>query len=204
MSIHAIIWDVGGVLERTEDIHPRQKLAEKLGVSVPYLEEIVFGNDDNFRVQLGEIEMAEHQGNVAKKLGLSENEMEGIFSEFFSGDVLDQELVDSIRGLKQNYCSAIISNYAKILRNKITNLWKIEDAFHYLICSAEVGLMKPRPEIYHLALEKIGFAANEAVFIDDFVENIEGAKNIGMHGILFKNKEQALGDLGKLLDISII
>ena len=64
--------------------------------------------------------------------------------------------------------------------------------------------MKPKPEIYHLALEKIGFAPHETVFIDDFVENIEGAKNIGMHGILFKNRTQALADLGKLLGISKI
>ena len=204
MGIHAIAWDVGGDLERTEDMQPRMTLAKRIGLPVFELEKIIFGNDDKYRVQLGEIDMADHQRNVAKKLDLPESTIENVFSEFFAGDVLDRELVKQILNLKQNYCSAIISNYAKVLRNKITDIWKIDDAFHYLICSAEVGLMKPNLEIYQLALEKIGFAPHETIFIDDFVENIEGAENIGMQGILFKNREQALADLGKLLETSKI
>lgn len=194
------MWDVGGVLERTDDLLPRQKLAEQLKIPVSDLSELIFGNKDKYRVQLGKISMEDHQRNVAAKLNLPEAEMEELFTEFFAGDILDIELVDYIRNLKQSYYSAIISNYSILLREKITNIWKIGDAFHHLIISAEVGLMKPGSEIFQFSLNKIGFSPQETVFIDDFIENVEGAKKIGMQGVLFQNKKQTLQDLELLLE----
>jgi FMN phosphatase YigB (HAD superfamily) len=40
----------------------------------------------------------------------------------------------------------------------------------------------------------------EAVFVDDFIENVDGCKAIGMHGIHFRSLEQTLSDLKLLLE----
>jgi epoxide hydrolase-like predicted phosphatase len=199
MTIHATLWDIGGVLERTEDLTPRQKVAERLGIDVPDLTRLLFGHTDSFRVQLGEITPEEHWENVRGQLDLSESEMVTVRQEFFAGDRLDLALVDDIRQLKHDYCTAVLSNYMVVLRDRITEEWDISDAFHHLIISAEVGMMKPQPEIYQFALETIGFDPQEAVFIDDFIDNVEGARAVGIHGILFTSPKQVRTELSKLL-----
>jgi len=199
MTIHAIIWDIGGVLERTEDLTPRQKVSDRLGVEMTELTRIFFGHTDNFRVQLGEITPEEHWENVRNQLDLTEQEMITARGGFFAGDKLDMDLVNFIRTLRQDYCTVVLSNYMAVLRGRITEEWQIDDAFHHLIISAEVGMMKPDPGIYQLALETVGCAPEEAVFIDDFIENVEGARDVGVHGILFTHPQQAMTSLNEVL-----
>lgn len=187
-------------MERTEDYGPRKALADRLGWDPADLEDLIFGNKDGHRAQLGQIPYEMHWQNVAKALGIPDGQVWQIRDEFFAGDRLDYTLVDEIRTLKQHYTTAILSNYMKVLRDQVENQWKIGDAFDHLIISSEVGVMKPAPGIYQIALKKIGCHPHEAVFLDDFIQNVFGAQNIGMHAILFKNPQQALADLHKILE----
>ena len=59
--------------------------------------------------------------------------------------------------------------------------------------------MKPMPEIYLLALNQAGVRADEAVFVDDFIENVEGAQEVGMSAIHFKDSQGTIRQLKKLL-----
>lgn len=200
MTIKTIFWDIGGVLERTEDRSPRESLAARLGWSTRDLAHLIFGHNDQFRIQLGQISPEEHFTNIASALEIPVSDIPGIFDEFFGGDRLDRELVGNIRTLKQDFTIAVISNYTIILRDKIENLWQIGDAFDELIVSSEVGIMKPNPGIFQIALERTATHPEESVFIDDFIENVEGAQNIGMHAILFKSSEQTIKDLTALIN----
>lgn len=199
MSIHAIIWDVGGVLVRTEDWAPRDNLANRLGLTRQELNDLVFGTPENAAAQLGEITHEEHWDKFRKTLQISVEEVKQLEQEFFAGDKLDVDLVDFIRALKKNYHIVLLSNALSNLRIAITNEWKIDDAFHQIIISAEVGMMKPDEAIYELTLERMGFEPYETVFIDDFPRNIEGARQVGMHTILFKDTNQVMTELNTLL-----
>jgi epoxide hydrolase-like predicted phosphatase len=200
MKINTIIWDIGGVLERTEDLAPRQQVATRLGMTVEGLSALIFGDTTQFRVQLGQISREEHLRYVQTQLGLANRtELDQILSEFFGGDRLDTDLVDHIRDLKTSYTTAVLSNYSEILRDRITKEWQIGDAFDHLIISAEVGHKKPEPEIYQFALKKMGCQPGESVFIDDFIENIRAAEQLGLHGIHFQSVEQTLNQLNNLL-----
>jgi len=200
MSIHAIIWDAGGVLVRTEDWAPRDVLADRLGLTRKELNDLVFGAPEDSRAQLGEISHEEHWENIRLTLGLSAAETPSVRREFFAGDELDADLIDYIRTLKQNYRTAMLSNAPSNMRIAINKELHIDDAFHLMVISAEVGLMKPDPAIYRLTLERLGFEPYETVFIDDVSENVAGARQVGMHAILFKNTEQIRTDLQSLLD----
>lgn len=57
------------------------------------------------------------------------------------------------------------------------------DLFDLVIDSSAVGCRKPEPEIYRLALEGLGVAASDAVFVDDFPWNVEGAEAVGLRGV---------------------
>lgn len=200
MTIHAIIWDIGGVLLRTHDFAPRAALAQQLNMTPTEVEQMVFGKDDNFRAQFGEISYDQHWQNVAARMSMTQEEVVALREAFFASDILDTGLVDRIRTYKsQGFCSAVLSNFWDKLRDHIYHDWKIDDAFHKLIISSEIGLMKPDPAIYQYLLEEIGFEAEETVFLDDFIENVNAACEAGMHAIHFQNKVDALNKLEKLI-----
>jgi len=68
------------------------------------------------------------------------------------------------------------------------------------VFSCEIGLAKPDPTIYHYILKLCHVEPEESIFVDDFIDNIEAANRVGMHGILFKNASQAIQDVKTLLD----
>ena len=60
-------------------------------------------------------------------------------------------------------------------------------------------MAKPSAKIYHIALDQLEVSPNEAVFVDDFIENIEACEKLGIKGIHFKNPEDALKQLKALI-----
>lgn len=70
------------------------------------------------------------------------------------------------------------------------------------ILSYQDQLIKPDPAIYRLLMERYGLKPQECVFLDDLEVNIEAGKALGIHGIVFRDKEQAEKELKSLCDQS--
>ncbi len=136
---------------------------------------------------------------MGERLDLPPEELPALQEAFWDGDRLDVDLVNLVRRQRQSYTTALLSNAFSDLRAVITGHWKIDDAFDEMIISAEVKLMKPDPEIYRLALDRTRVAPSEAVFIDDFQVNVEGARAVGLHAIHFRRPDQAIAELNELL-----
>jgi len=200
MSIQAVIFDLGGVLLRTEDRSTRHKLAERFGISYAELEELVFFSTTGKLASVGRVSSQQHWQTVAEELGISSQEIENFQKEYFEGDRLDMEMIDFIRSLRKEYRTALLTNAWDNLRSWLEELG-VSDAFDHLIISAELGLAKPDPRLYNLALEQIGVKAEQAILVDDFIENVEGARSVGMQAILFKNPSQARKELAALLGV---
>ena len=64
------------------------------------------------------------------------------------------------------------------------------DLFDDMVISGEVGFVKPEPEIYQILLKKIGRPANECLFIDDSLPNIQQANKMGFATIHFQSPAQ--------------
>ena len=114
--------------------------------------------------------------------------------------MIDHNLVEYIKALHGRYHTGIISNAWSGLREFITGK-KLIDLFDTVIISAEVGVVKPSARIYELALEQAKVSASEAVFVDDVPVNIEACEKVGMKGVLFKDPQESLKQLNKLLKI---
>ena len=199
MSIRAVFFDLGGVLLRTEYQAPREHLAERLNMEYDDLVRLVFETETSRKASIGQISADEHWKVVTRKLKRSPSEAQAIRDEFFAGDVLDLELVAFIRSLRPHYKTGLISNAWSDLREYIGKK-KFEDVFDHMVISAEVGLTKPDPKIYQIALDQLGVSPNEAVFVDDFSENVKSAQAVGMSAIHFLEPERALIKLKKLLN----
>ncbi len=105
--------------------------------------------------------------------------------------------------------AAIRSIRARGLRTAaLTNNWRgdgtrerdwLGDVFEIVIESALEGLRKPDPRIYRIALERLGVAAAETVFLDDIGRNLKPARELGMITIKVEDEAQALGELAEVL-----
>ena len=198
MSIKAVFFDLGGVIVRTEFQVPRQQLADRLGMDYDDLNKIVFNSESSGRASIGEITSEEHWTSIIQRLKRPASELSLIRDEFFAGDIVDRTLVEYIRSLRGKYKTGLISNAWGDLRDFVIRE-KFDDAFDKMIISAEVGAMKPNPKIFQVALEQFRVSPNEAVFVDDFLVNIEGCEKAGMKGIHFQDPQSAMQQLKKLL-----
>ena len=198
--IRAIIFDFGGVLVRMTDDSPRRKLAEQLGISLSSLDDLVFFSDSAKKAGNGEISVGKHWQEVGKTLGIREDAMPDFLQQYWSADDVNWELLEYIRGLRPKYKVGLLSNAWDDLRNTLHNRWHIDDLFDELVISAEVGMIKPDPRIFHLAVDRLGVLPQEAVFIDDMSANVQAACQEGLTGILYQNTPQVLEALKLLLD----
>jgi epoxide hydrolase-like predicted phosphatase len=198
MTIRAVFFDLGGVIVRTEFQAPRQHLAERLGMEYEGLVRLVFESETSRQASTGLISEEEHWAAVMRRLHLPESQTQVVRDEFFAGDLTDIALLDFMRGLRRKCKVGLISNAWSGLRPWIVRM-KFEDAFDAMTISAEVGVMKPDARIFQIALEKLGVGPTEAVLLDDFLENVAGARAVGMQAIHFARPEQALKELQRLL-----
>ena len=200
MAIRAIFFDFGGVIMRTEYQSPRQKLAERFNMDYDEIDKAVFGSDSARRASLGEITEEKHWAEIAKRFKQPASEMQAFRDMFFGGDVIDRSLVETIRSLRGNFHTGLISNAWSGLRDFITKE-NVIDVFETVVISAEVGVVKPSAGIYELALKQANVKADEAVFVDDMPVNIEACEKVGMRGILFNDPQESLKRLNQLLKI---
>jgi putative hydrolase of the HAD superfamily len=199
MVIQAVLWDVGGVLVRIEDSRPYEELAAELEVTREYLEHLVWGGTQGRLAQLGKLSETELWEYIRDELHLAPGEHPDLRERFLRGNVVDAVLVDFIRTLTPHYKLGVISNAVRGLP-ALLNTWGILDLFEVVIGSGDEGIMKPDPDIYQLAIERLDVRPGEAVFVDDHPENVEGAQNVGMHGILYQSREQVIRELQSLLN----
>jgi epoxide hydrolase-like predicted phosphatase len=200
-KIRAVIFDFGGVLVRMVDDRPRLKLAEKLGVPLSRLDDLVFFSNSAQKASKGEFKVGQHWKAVGEALGIQPEDMPGFLEQYWSADDVNWELLDFIRNLHPRYKLGLLSNAWDDLRQTMHTRWDIDGLFDELIISAEIGLVKPDPRIFHLALERLCVQPSEAVFVDDMQVNVQAARQQGLTGIQFLDTQQTLADLQGILSL---
>jgi 2-haloacid dehalogenase len=69
-----------------------------------------------------------------------------------------------------------------------------------MVISGYEGVQKPDERIYRILLERYNLRPEETVFFDDNIDNVIGAREVGIHAILFRDAEQAERDLNTLIE----
>ena len=197
MPIKALYFDLGGVIVRTEDKTLRTALGQRFGMSYDEMDRFVFGCETAKKASIGLMTEEQHWRDVARRLG-ADDEWKPIADAFFAGDRIDRSLLDFIQSVRPGLKTGIISIAWDGLRAYMQEKGFLAP-FDEIIVSAEVGIVKPDPRIYHFALQKLGVQPGEAIFVDDMPENIAAANALGMKGVHFRSVEQTLADIKQLL-----
>ena len=199
MPVQAVCWDLGGVLLRTFDWSKRRAWEVRLGLHPGALERRIFDGDVGRRAMLGQATAADVWDHLARSLGLSAPDRDQLTADFFSGDRLDADLMEYIAALRARVRTGLISNAWAGIRQVLGDGGG-ETTFHDMVISAEVGLAKPDPAIFRLAIERLNVPAAAALFIDDLPANLEAARVTGMRPILFNGTRRTIEAVNRALD----
>lgn len=187
--IKVIIFDLIGVIYLCErDIH--SYMCENLKID-PQLWE-------NSAKELIE-ESVEGKEGCLKRISLnskiSVDLLQKLFGEGYKENyILNKDLLNLIKNLKNNYKLAILSDLWPISYKYLINERLMEN-FHSSVFSHHVKIRKPNKEVYRLILEKIGVKAGECLFIDDKEMNLIPAQELGIKTILFTGNNDLRGKL---------
>ena len=99
------------------------------------------------------------------------------------------------RGIRLAICTNNVREWEPLWRAKLP----IDEIFETVVDSAFVGVRKPDPAIYAIALERLELPAGECVFIDDLERNVVAARELGFATVHFADTEQAIAELDALL-----
>ena len=209
MAIQAVLFDFGGVYT-SSPFAIFSEFAAELGADPERVLGHVFGPYDRdtdhpwHRLERGQLSLLDARAEImalAASDGLVFDPL-AILARMARGGGAREAVVAATRSLRgRGLRTALVTNNAREFSAGWRSLIPIAELFDAVIDSSEVGVRKPDPAIFALALRELGGVAPEhAVFLDDFPGNVAAARRLGMHGVLVEDDPSgALAELEQLV-----
>ena len=143
----------------------------------------------------GMITRAEFITGLSQESSIPEDEIDAAFK---GSNIFDRDVIELIRSIKKTYKTGLLSNSGGPGLRSLLKEENLEEIFHEIIISGEVGFIKPEREIFQIALDRLEGQSGETIFIDDNPHNVEGAQDVGIHGVLFTGYTKLTTDLKDL------
>lgn len=206
--IRAVIWDFGGVLT-SSPFEAFARFEREHGYPEGFIRKInATDPDDNAWALLerSEISIEEFDRRFdaeARRLG---HALPGLrVLELLAGD-LRPRMVAALRTCRDTLRTACITNNVSFgegpgmaaASDGARRVAAVLELFEFVLESSKVGVRKPDPRIYQLALERLDVAPAEAVYLDDLGINLKPARALGIHTIKVTDPDVALDELAAL------
>jgi HAD superfamily hydrolase (TIGR01509 family) len=181
--IELYIFDMGGVVSRNTDVSGR--IAERLGISADqWLDQFY---EEFVALQAGSINTEEFWRRFSAVSGQRVDQ--DLWALYFHPE-RDPEVIEIILELRGEARVVVGTNTIEphYLKHKTNGDY---DIFDRVYASQRMGLVKPDPAFYTRILEEEGCSPERTVFVDDAEVNVEAARRLGIHSLLYT-------DAGKL------
>lgn len=199
LSLRAVVFDYGLVLSGPADPAARQRLLEITGLPPQIFDQHYW----KYRLDYdrGTLNGHTYWQTIARDAGLQLTPAQ--IAALVEQDVLlwanlnpiMLAWVEKVRasGMK----TAILSNMGIDLLAHMRRNFRWLDAFDHHTWSCELNLIKPEAAIYDYTVDALGVLPGEALFLDDREENVEGARQAGLHALLFRDPATLQADLAR-------
>ena len=194
--IRNVVFDVGGVMLRLR-YQPFVRYLQEAGADLSDLPSwlATIGLEEHER---GEIPGEELLGRVAAtaREPLDAADLHRRWLDMFERTDAMFELAEGLMARHRVY---LLSNVGDLHWAHMDREYGIERVGHGAIASFRVGAIKPQPEIYRIAEQRLGLDPRATVFVDDLARNVAGARACGWHAIHHVNPamtREALAALG--------
>jgi putative hydrolase of the HAD superfamily len=197
-KIQAVIFDWGGVL--IEDPAPKmiKYIAKALGVSEDRYKQASTTYMADF--QTGRVTEQQFWAYITRHLGVPTPTADSLWGKTFADAYVPRPELFSLAARLRNAGSktAILSNTeppaVEFFHRQKHNM------FDVAVFSCLEGTKKPERKIYEITLDRLRTPAKQTLFVDDTLDYIEAAKQLGLKTILFKNLQQFKKDLTKAFE----
>jgi len=199
MTIHAVVFDIGGVLEITPDLGWVPAWESRLGLAPGELGERMA---DAWRGgEVGAVSEAEVQQAARQRLGLDERQLTEFMADLWRDylGTANTELIEYARRLRPRYRTGILSNSFVGAREREQEAYGFEDLVDELVYSHECGLRKPDPRSYALVCARLDVEPAQVAFLDNVESCVEGARQAGLQAVLYTGNAQAISAIEELL-----
>ena len=198
-KIDTVVFDIGGVLVELG----RFRFLEKKGFTGEKANRVMYAtmrSKDWVQMDLNNIPVEEILERFIRNDPGMEAEIRYMFEDLNGIVERRESSLPWLRRIKESGRRILyLSNYShKIMR-------ECADALYFLpemdggLFSCDFHMVKPDPDFFRLLIEKYQLDPSRCVFIDDIETNLEGARAVGMHTILFENPAQAEAELDRML-----
>lgn len=214
MKFSTVIFDFGGVIT-SSPFEAFNRLEAEKGVPHDSVRRINTANpDDNAwaKFERAEIDSAGFDEAFAEEARAIGIELRGAdVLARLAGDVRPA-MVETLDRLKSaGFAIACITNNVPAGKGagmamddkKASAVADIMKRFDHIIESSKAGIRKPDPRIYQMMCETLNVAPEDCIYLDDLGINCKPAAGLGMTAIKVTSGEQALEDLGALLDMKL-
>jgi len=192
-----ILFDIGGVLElRDDDAWPVAyvaRCADRLGIDVAEFEArlaTVRLPDAGTRTGVEE----QFWQLFGSAVGAGPQLLPAIRADFWDSycGVANVELINFAESLAGRIGLAILSNSADGAREQEERRFGFSKIFDPICYSHEIGVNKPNPDAYRIAVERMGTRPESVLFIDDRISNVDAAREFGMDAGLHQDNQATI------------
>ena len=179
--IKVIAFDLVGVLVSEKDIE-LSEVEEKL--------ERMFGpnlNDEDYLIEARKI--------IEKDLEVI-NTTKVLINKLY--EVKDKKIFKKIKEINENVKIIIATNHLSFVKDFIKESFNI-DYLDDIIISAEIHKIKPNLDFYQYILNKYGIESKELLFLDDNINNINGAQTLGINTIKVEKDTNLIDEISKFI-----
>jgi epoxide hydrolase-like predicted phosphatase len=203
VAIEAVVFDIGDVLEENPRTGWPERWATRLSTPVAQFERRlgeIWAPGSVGRLSLDDIER-----QTAAAFDLDDTALAALMEDAWREYVgtLNHELADYFARLRPRYKTGILSNSFVGAREREQQAHRLDEICDVIVYSHEEGCLKPDPQIYRIACDRLGVDPESAVLLDDLEANVEGARAVGMNAITFRTNAQAISELQALLGVHV-
>lgn len=195
--IEAVIFDLGNVLIDFDHRIAASRIAGFTDKAPDEIFGLFFDSELTRLFEEGKISPQNFFLKVKEILSfkLSFDEFTAIWNDIFFLTGENLAVYKLAQDLKRRYKSTLLSNINVLHLEYIKKRFPVFDAFHNVIVSCELGIRKPKAEMYCAALKMLGVAAGNTFYTDDRPELVESASSLGIRGFVFQGVEKLKRDL---------
>jgi len=194
--ISALFWDIGGVLlTNAWDHEERDAAIRQFSLDKNHFETCHEQIVDAF--EKGKLTLDEYLSRTVFNRERAFT-LEEFRSYMFCLSQPKDDVLAIARSLSRTYPMCAINNESRELNQYRIASYSLRDVFETFVSSCFVGIRKPDPGIYRLALDLTQRKPEECCFIDDRQVNLDSARLLGMNAILMRNSQQLRKDLNAL------
>jgi putative hydrolase of the HAD superfamily len=209
----AVLWDFGGVItESPFDAFAR--LERERGLPVGFIRHINATDPDTnawARFERSEITLAEFDAAFGDESAAAGHRIGGAEVARLLYGAVRPAMIEALRRCKAHYIVACLTNNViagpghglPATPEREAEVAQAMRLFDHVLESSRLGVRKPEPRFYELALGALGVRAEEAVYLDDLGVNLKPARAMGMTTIRVTDPAEALGELESILRLPL-